>query len=299
MDSHFPGHRVGRRPLGAPRDPTLARLFARFALTGLVAMVIIGAIGFVLLRRSATSGAVRRAKELTQLAGRGSVAPLLTPGVLSGRLRDLARLDRTVRERILRGTPIVRVKIWDARGRVVYSDANQLIGSTFSLGKDELRTLRNGGTEADTSDLTRPENRTERRFSRLVEVYVGIRAPNGVRLLYEDYERSSAISASSRRQWEGLVPALLGALLVLYLIQVPLAYSLARRLRARQREREELLRRAIDASDLERRRVAGPIFMTVRFSGWPGCRCRSRPPRGSTAGGWRRCPAQSGGRRGS
>jgi signal transduction histidine kinase len=48
-------------------------------------------------------------------------------------------------------------------------------------------------------------------------------------------------------------------LLVLYLVQVPLAYSLARRLRARQREGEELLRRAIDASDLERRRIAADL----------------------------------------
>jgi signal transduction histidine kinase len=40
---------------------------------------------------------------------------------------------------------------------------------------------------------------------------------------------------------------------------VPLAYSLARRLRARQREREALLRRAIDASDLERRRIAADL----------------------------------------
>jgi two-component system NarL family sensor kinase len=259
MDSHESGIDGGRRRSSRERDPTLARLFVRFALTGLVAMVIIGAIGFVILRRSATSGAVRQAKELTQLAGRGIAEPLLTAGLLRGRPRDLARLDRAVRERILRGTPIVRVKIWDARGRVVYSDAPQLIGSTFSLGRDELRTLRDGATEADASDLTRAENRTERGFNRLVEVYVGIRAPSGVRLLYEDYERSSTISASSRRQWEGLVPALLGALLVLYLIQLPLAYSLARRLRARQLEREELLRRAIDASDLERRRVAADL----------------------------------------
>jgi signal transduction histidine kinase len=222
-------------------------------------MIIIGAIGFVLLRRSATSGAVRQAKELTQLAGRGIVEPLITTGVLGGRRADVARLDRAVHERILHGSSIVRVKIWDARGRVVYSDAHQLIGSTFALGEDERRALRDGGTEADASDLDRPENGTERAFRRLVEVYVGIRGPHGVPLLYEDYERSSAISASSRRQWEGLVPALLGALLVLYLIQVPLAYSLARRLRVRQREREELLRRAIDASDLERRRIAADL----------------------------------------
>jgi signal transduction histidine kinase len=56
-----------------------------------------------------------------------------------------------------------------------------------------------------------------------------------------------------------LLPALLGALFILYLVQIPLAYSLARRLRGRQREREALLRRAIDASDLERRRIAADL----------------------------------------
>jgi two-component system NarL family sensor kinase len=240
-------------------DPTLARLFARFALTGLVAMIVIGAFGFILVRQSATDGALRQAEDLTQLAGRGIAEPLITPEVLRGNPAALARLDRAVHERILTGTPIVRVKVWDAHGRIVYSDAPHLIGSVYALGADEQRTLRSGGTEADASDLTRPENRSERAFKRLVEVYVGIPGPAGQRLLYEDYERSSTISASSRRQWMGLLPALIGALLVLYLIQVPLAYSLARRLRARQREREELLRRAIDASDLERRRIAADL----------------------------------------
>jgi signal transduction histidine kinase len=240
-------------------DPNFARLFARFALTGLAAMIVIGAIAFVVVRQSATSGAIRQAKELTQLAGRGIAEPMITEGVVRGVPTDLARLDRVIRQRVLHGTPIVRVKIWDQRGRIVYSDAPRLIGSSFPLGADELRALHNGGIEAHASDLNRPENRFDRRFKRLVEVYVGIRGPNGSPLLYEDYERSSTISASSRRQWAGLLPALLGALLVLYLVQVPLAYSLARRLRARQREREELLRRAIEASGLERRRIAADL----------------------------------------
>jgi two-component system, NarL family, sensor kinase len=247
----------GRRP--RRRDPTIARLFTRFALSGLVAVVIIGAIAFVIVRRSATAGAIAQAKELSMLAGRGIAAPLITPGVLRGDPVALAHIDRAVRERILRGTPIVRVKIWDADGRIVYSDVHRLIGARFALGSTELRTLGDRATEADASDLNRPENRSERSFKRLVEVYVGIRATNGTPLLYEDYERSSTISASSRRQWEALLPALLGALLVLYLIQLPLAYWLAGRLRARQREREELLRRAIDASDLERRRIAADL----------------------------------------
>ncbi len=222
-------------------------------------MVVIGAVAVMLLQRSATSRAIREAKDLTRLAGQGIVAPLITPGVLDGAPADMARLDQAVRLRILHGTPIVRVKVWNAAGRIVYSDARSIIGSVFPLDAEESAALRTGGTVADASDLSHPENRSERGFSRLLEVYLGIRGPGGTRLLYEDYERSSTVSASSRSQWTALLPALLGALLVLYLVQVPLAYSLARRLRARQREREELLRRAIDASDLERRRVAADL----------------------------------------
>jgi signal transduction histidine kinase len=211
------------------------------------------------VRRSATSDAITQAKNLTQLAGRGIAAPVITRGVLRGDPGALARLDAVVRDRVLRGTPIVRVKVWDASGRIVYSDAGRLIGTRFPLGGDELRSLRGGGTIADESNLARPENQSERRFRQLLEVYVGIRGPGGTRLLYEDYERASTIAATSRRQWMSLLPALLGALLVLYLVQVPLAYSLARRLRSRQREREQLLRRAIDASDMERRRIAADL----------------------------------------
>jgi signal transduction histidine kinase len=257
--ARWPARAGDAAPARGGRDPSLARLVARFALSGLLAMVVIGAAAFVIVRRSATSDAITQAKDLTQLAGRGIAAPLISPGVLRGEPAALARLDRVVRTRILRGTPIVRVKIWDPAGRVVYSDVPGLIGTRFPLGQDELRSLRGGGTIADESNLSRPENRSERSFDRLLEVYVGIRGPNGSRLLYEDYERASTIAATSRRQWTSLLPGLLGALLVLYLVQIPLAYSLARRLRSRQREREQLLRRAIEASDMERRRIAADL----------------------------------------
>ena len=119
------------------------------------------------------------------------------------------------------------------RGRIVYSDAPALIGTSVRARAGRAANARATAAPRPTRAISPgPENRTERAFKRLVEVYVGIRGPAGRRLLYEDYERSSTISASSRRQWEGLLPALLGALLVLYLIQVPLAYSLARRLQA-------------------------------------------------------------------
>jgi signal transduction histidine kinase len=150
----------------------------------------------------------------------------------------------------------VRVKIWSADGRILYSDEPRIVGTRYALGEDEIGTLRSGQSEAEVSDLSRPENRFERQYRKLLEVYLGIRTPAGPRVLFETYQRYSSVAASGRRLWQTFLPALLGALVLLYLVQVPLAGSLVRRLRRGQREREELLRRAVEASELERRRIA-------------------------------------------
>jgi two-component system NarL family sensor kinase len=56
--------------------------------------------------------------------------------------------------------------------------------------------------------------------------------------------------------WRQFVPITVGALLLLTLLQLPLAWSTARRLDASLSERERLLRRAVEATDTERRRIA-------------------------------------------
>jgi two-component system, NarL family, sensor kinase len=67
------------------------------------------------------------------------------------------------------------------------------------------------------------------------------------------------VSASGRRLWLAFAPALVGGLLLLQLVNLPLARSMVRRLGDSQRERERLLRRAVDASELERRRIAADL----------------------------------------
>ena len=46
-----------------------------------------------------------------------------------------------MRHYVLQGS-LVRVKLWNADGRIIYSDERRLIGSTFALGADELEALR-------------------------------------------------------------------------------------------------------------------------------------------------------------
>jgi signal transduction histidine kinase len=227
----------------------------QFAVTGTLALLLLGFLAVTLLRNTGRNEAIRDARQTTRLAGEGVVAPAITPSLERGDPRAIARMDRLLRRSVLRD-PVVRVKIWDPSGRIVYSDRHELIGSTYKLGEDDLNALRNGTTQAEVSDLSRPENRFERPEKKLLEVYLGVRAPDGHPLLFESYQRYSSISASGTRLWKRFLPALIGALVLLELAQIPIAWSLARRLQRGQREREALLRRAIDASDQERSRIA-------------------------------------------
>jgi signal transduction histidine kinase len=164
-------------------------------------------------------------------------------------------MDSIVRDRVLNGR-VVRVKIWTALGRILYSDEPRLIGSTYPLGRDEQEAMAAGHTKADLSDLEAPENHYERSYHKLLEVYLPVRAPGGQVLLFESYLRFSSITANGRRIWTLFAPVLVGGLLLLFLIQVPLALSMARRVRQGQRDREALLQHAIDSSEAERRRIA-------------------------------------------
>jgi signal transduction histidine kinase len=123
--------------------------------------------------------------------------------------------------------------------------------------------MRQGRTNAEISNLAKPENRFDRKYKKLLEVYLPIRGPGGRPLLFESYSRFSSIAASGARQWEALAPALIGALVLLWLATLPLAWSLARRLRARQQEREDLLQRAVESQDAERRRIAAGLHDDV------------------------------------
>ena len=229
-----------------------------FALSGLAVLLLVGIVGVLVLRRVGTAEATREAADITTVAGRGVVQPALRDGVVTGDTKSLNELDAVVQRSVLRD-PIVRVKIWDTNGRIVYSDAPELIGSTFGFAADEREALRTDAAAAELSDLSQPENRFEREYGKLLEVYLPIWTPNGHELLFEAYLRFDSVAASGRKLWLSFLPVLAVALVALTLLQIPLAYHLARRVHEGQRDRERLLQRAIDSSNVERRRIAGDL----------------------------------------
>ena len=82
-----------------------------------------------------------------------------------------------------------------------------------------------------SSDLSEPENRYERHRGKLLEVYLPVRTPGGRPLLFESYQPFAPVSASGRDIWREFAPTLLVALVLLWLLQLPLAWSFVRRLR--------------------------------------------------------------------
>jgi signal transduction histidine kinase len=228
----------------------------RYVASGLLAVVLVSLLGVWLIRRAGESEAIRDAKDETRIAAQGSVEPVVTDGLIRGDPRALAAVDRVVQERVLTEPSIARVKIWDRTGRVVYSDEPRLIGARYPMSAEDLAAFRARRVSAEVSDLSKPENRFERSFGRLLEVYLPIHTASGTPLRYEAYYRSSFISARGRRIFRQFAPVMLGGLILLAAIQLPLAWRLARRVQTGQDERERLLQRAIDASDVERRRIA-------------------------------------------
>ena len=239
------------------RSVSVPKAVAAFLVAGLVVLTAVGLALALALHQTATNEAIREARLVTELEATSVVGQVLTDEALvPGPAYD--KLDQVVRQHVI-SHQIVRIKVWDASGRIVYSDDKSLVGLRFPLGAEDLAALESGGAFADVTNLTASENMGERRFGKLLQVYLGVRTPTGQKLLFETYQPYQTITDASRRTWLTSLPVLLGGLVLLYLIQAPLAYRMARRLKRSQDEREALLLASLAASDKERATIASDL----------------------------------------
>lgn len=227
----------------------------RFVAVGLVTALLLSLVTGWLSRLVARQEAVKEARTTTELLARTVVQPALTHGLVTAEAADIDRFDRLVR-RAVGDTDVLRVKVWNADGMVVYSDEPRLIGQQFALGDDQQRVLTGGGSAAEVSNLGRSENTFERPLGRVLEVYTRVETPDGQPLLFEVYYAYTDVVVRADRLVAAFRPISVGAVLVFLLLAVPIVWLLARRVDAAARDRERLLVAAARASDAERRRVA-------------------------------------------
>jgi signal transduction histidine kinase len=211
-------------------------LVGTFALASLVAFAGIGVAITVLTNRQ-----VIRAQELDAQYH----AQFVTDSLLSYRLEGMnfARpihgkayrvLDRFIRSRVLMD-PVLRVKLWNLKGTIVYSDEPRLVGQGFAGEPDEE--ARRGKVVSEITDLADPENQFERRlapklFATYVPLYTshkpGSGHPDAVVELYQDYGSVEAIATSLTRN---RIITLGAGLVLLYVVLLPIVLGTSRRLR--------------------------------------------------------------------
>lgn len=242
-----------------PERPVRPRRVVIQIIAGILAVLIgVTVAGAFASRRVAERQAVTDAAHTTDLIAQVVVQPAVTDGLVSGDPAALRAFGQVVRRQVL-SSSLVRVKLWTAAGRIVYSDEPRLIGKTFPLGSQEREALARPAVHAEVSDLQRPENRYERGRGKLLEVYRPVWTPSGQPLLFETYSPYSQVTERASQLWRGFAGITISSLLILVALLLPILWRLLNRVRRAQTQREVLLQRAIDASEEERRRVAGTL----------------------------------------
>lgn len=248
---------TARTAATAPRRLSTRAVLVRLAAGLAAVLVAVAALAGFGAQWLAEREAVNDAAQVTNVLADAVVRPVLTDALAEGDPAAVAAFDGTVRAQIL-GEDVIRVKIWSTEGQVLYADEPQLIGRTFALEDAQRAALETPSTRAAVSDLSEDENVFEK-GSKLLEVYRPMWTPGGQQVLFEVYYPYEPVATRSADLWRGFTGVTLSSLLLLVVLTAPIVWTLLRQLRGAEARRAELLQRAVDASDAERRRIAGTL----------------------------------------
>lgn len=235
---------------------TLVRTYvAQFAVLSVVALLVLSAATYFASRRIAENEALREAETRAVAIAHNIASPLVSDKVRSGDERATRDMGRVLTA-LLNGKVLRHIKVWDDRGRVVWSDEVGLVGDTYPLPRQVEKLFGSDRTVVEISGHDRGENRYEADEEELLEVYAGARDADGEPFVLETYTSSERMNDSRRTVLRQLLPLSLGVLLVFELAVLALAYSLAGRAERVRAHRVELLDRSMRSWHVERRRLA-------------------------------------------
>jgi two-component system NarL family sensor kinase len=238
------------------------RAVARFVLTGLLTVALVAVPSTLLMQYIARAHTLESLETTTSLMADDMIAPLIDAAFLAGDPTALAVVDQVARGRIAGGS-VRRITIWDGSGRVLYSDAGDLVGRRFADHEWTDQLLAEWQPIAVIEEHGDEGTDYEFREGEYVEVYAPFHAATGRPLVFEAYYPVAVVHRQQRELLLRLLPVGVGTLLVFQLAQLPPAARLARRVQNLQRSRARLVRQAAAASDLERRRIARDLHDDV------------------------------------
>jgi two-component system NarL family sensor kinase len=248
--------RLGR---GRPSTPRVGvrRELAIFYGAAAVALIVVS-IGAVVASKSvAKSQALADAERMTSRLGTLVVGPILGDA-MNGDQGSAQDLVHAIQNRMKDGS-LRQVTVWDATGRIVWADDAAVIGRQQNPPPAVDEAINDG---ISTSDFDEKPEAIGPGFvdseDGFVEVYTPLEV-DGQTLAFEAYYDYARVDETANGLLFQLIPLVLAPLLLLMLIQMPIAASLARRIRRQDADRSALLERNLSVSEKERVRVAADL----------------------------------------
>lgn len=233
-----------------PAGSAARRALLAFTAAATVFSLVLAAAMVVVVRRADQRQALERADRLaTTLANE-----VVGPAFVSTEPGRKEVLDRLLGTRVQDGS-MVRIKIWTPDSVVIWADDARLIGRRYELAPEDQALVGTRDAYAALTDLSKPENEYEASLEgSFLEVYAGFFDDAGTPLVFEAYLPAGEFGSGLLRRDVGVLA--LGSLALLLLVTLPLTARLAGRVDRAQAQHELLLRHAVEASQLERKRLA-------------------------------------------
>lgn len=225
-------------------------LLSRFSLISLVLFIAIGVLLGLGLTDYLESQAINQQRDtlfylMPPVLGDRMNPEILQHGIPNSPQGDKLFKDLDLALSSLRGSGLVRVKIYNKDGTIIFSDNRKLIGQRFPLS-DELADALDGEPAADISNLDKPENVADQGyggFTELLEVYTPLQLPgkSEVSGVYEGYFDIDDLRANINRTNEFLWSSIAFGFVFLYISLFTTVRSASQRLIRQSRENELLL----------------------------------------------------------
>ena len=180
------------------RRPRLS-LLGQFSLLSLVLIVALGLVLASVLESQIEQRALANAEQIAEVTAQVGVAPLLVTRDLRipmSQLR-LSQLDTDLRQSGLEAVGFERVKIFNSRGDLVYSDDRKLIGRN-DIASDDLREVLGGGFVSEIEQGVDDNGRGRQ----VLEIYTPLSLGSGVGVdgAFEMYISYDAVAATIGRE---------------------------------------------------------------------------------------------------